>query len=128
MSTTSDAMITTFHSSGLMAGIAKWSCALRTPTTRPLIPSRTMIGAITRVSPTVRSSSDSSVNSGMITPATRMNSTVIVVRTVTIRPNSAAASCSASLRFLCSSSSEKTGTKAADSAWSANSERIRFGT
>ena len=123
------AMITRFQTSGESAGIVKWSCALSTPTSSPLRPSRITIGNSTRLSPTVRSSSAGVVlNSGMISPAARMNSTVITLRTTRISPNSAPASCSASLRFLCSSSSENTGTKAAESAESANSERTRFGT
>ena len=71
------AMITTFQTSGASAGIVKWSCALRIPTTSPLSPSSTTIGNSTWLSPTVRSSSagvDSSpVNSGISTGASRMN-------------------------------------------------------
>ena len=71
-------MITRFQTSGASAGIVKWSCALRIPTTSPLRPSRTTIGNSTWLSPTVRSSSagvDSSpVNSGISTGASRMNS------------------------------------------------------
>ena len=64
----------------------------------------------------------------MITPASAMKITVITPSTTRIRPNSALARCSASLRLSCSSSSVNTGTNAADSAESANSERTRFGT
>ncbi len=57
-----------------------------------------------------------------------MKTTVIAVSTVRISPNSAPASWNASLRRFVSSSSVKTGTKAALSAESANRLRIRFGT
>ena len=108
-------MITTFQTSGEIAGIAKWSCALSIPTSRPLMPSRITIGNSTRLRPTARSSSAAlSMKRGMITPARSMNSTVMTLSTVRIRPNSAAASWNASLRCLCSSSSVKTGTKAAE--------------
>ena len=50
-------MITRFHTSGEIAGMAKWSCALSIPTSRPLRPSRITIGNITRLRPTARSSS-----------------------------------------------------------------------
>jgi hypothetical protein len=122
-------MITKFQTSGEIAGIAKWSCALRIPTSRPLRPSRITIGNSTRLRPVARSSSAvPSMKRGMITPARSMNSTVMTLSTVRIRPNSAAASWNASLRFLCSSSSVKTGTKAALSAESANRLRTRLGT
>ena len=110
-------MITMFQTSGASAGIVKWSCALRIPTTRPFRPSRTTIGNSTWLSPTVRSSSagvDSSpVSSGISTGATRMNSSVRTVSASRISPASAAASWTASRLRLCSSSSEKTGTNAA---------------
>ncbi len=50
-------MITMFHTSGVSAGIVKWSCAFRIPTTRPLSPSRITIGKSTRDRPTVSASS-----------------------------------------------------------------------
>ena len=125
-------MITTFHTTGAIAGIAKWSYALRIPTTSPLSPSSTTIGNITRDSPTVRSSSSalnlSPVIGGMTYGAMTMKSTVIAPSTTRISPNSAPASWKASLRFFCSSSSVKTGTNAALSAESATSARSRFGT
>ena len=65
---------------------------------------------------------------GITTGAITMNTTVITPRATRISPNSAPASANASLRFFCSSSSVKTGTKAAVSAESATSARIRFGT
>ena len=68
------------------------------------------------------------VKSGMITPASAMKITVITPSTARISPNSAPARLNASRRRPLSSSSVKTGTKAAESAASANSERIRFGT
>ena len=46
---TSAAMITRFHTSGAIAGIAKCSWALRIPTTSPLSPSSTTIGNSTRL-------------------------------------------------------------------------------
>ena len=64
----------------------------------------------------------------MIHGATRMKTTVSVPSTTRMRPNSAPASSNASLRFFCSRSSVKTGTKAALSAESATSARTRFGT
>ena len=63
----------------------------------------------------------------MITPAKAMNSTVMALSTVRIRKNSVEASLKASLRRPCSSSSVKTGTKAALRAASANSERTTLG-
>ena len=123
-------MITTFQTSGEIAGIAKWSCALSIPTSRPLRPSRITIGNSTRLRPDgqVVERRDPSMKRGMITPARSMNSTVMTLSTARISPNSAAASWNASLRCLCSSSSVKTGTKAAQSAESANRLRTRFGT
>ncbi len=122
-------MITRFQTSGESAGTVKWSYALSIPTTSPLRPSRITIGNSTRLSPTVRSSRAAlSVKRGMMRSAPAMNSTVIAVSEARMSPNSAAASWSASLRLSCSSSSVKTGTKAADSAESANSERTRLGT
>ena len=53
---------------------------------------------------------------------------MMALSTVRIRKNSVEASLNASLRFPCSSSSVKTGTKAALRAASANSERRTFGT
>ncbi len=70
----------------------------------------------------------SPVKSGMITPAVRMKNAVIAPRTSRITKNSVEASRKASLRLFWSSSSVKTGTKAAEIAASANSERTRFGT
>src|ERR671931_198461 len=64
----------------------------------------------------------------MMIPAQTTNSTVIAPRTVRIRKNSVDASRKASLRRPCSSSSVNTGTKAALSAASANSERTTLGT
>ncbi len=101
------------------------------PTTRPLRPSSTTIGNSTRESPTVSWSSPaenpSPVSGGMITPASAMNTSVIAPSTTRISPHSDAASAYASRRRPFSSSSEKTGTKADDSAASATSARIRFG-
>ena len=57
-----------------------------------------------------------------------MKTIVTAPSTTRISPNSAPASSNASLRLRCSSSSVKTGTKAALSAESATSARIRFGT
>src|SRR3954454_14618473 len=129
---TSTTRITTFHTSGAIAGIEKCSYALRIPTTRPLTPSRTTIGNRTRLRPTVSSSRRcvnwSPVNSGMITPAARMKNSVIAPRIAMIRTSSVRARRNASLRLPCSSSSVKTGTNAALSAASANSERTRLGT
>ena len=72
-----------FHTSGVSAGIVKWSCAFRIPTTRPLSPSRITIGKSTRDRPTVSASSCavnwSPVNSGMITGASAMKAIVISV-------------------------------------------------
>jgi hypothetical protein len=56
-----------------------------------------------------------------------MKTIVMIVRATRSSPASAAASSNASLRFFCSSSSLKTGTKALESAASATSARIRFG-
>ncbi len=64
----------------------------------------------------------------MMTPAASMNTTVITLSTTRISANSAPARCSACLRCCFSSSSVKTGTNAAESAASANSERTRLGT
>ena len=52
MSPTIPATITTFQTSGAIAGIVKWSCELRMPTNRPLRPSSTTIGNSTWLSPT----------------------------------------------------------------------------
>jgi hypothetical protein len=68
------------------------------------------------------------MNSGMMNPAHATNRTVIAPSTVRIRKNSVDASLKASLRRPCSSISVNTGTKAAPSAASANSERTTFGT
>ena len=68
------------------------------------------------------------MNSGMTNPATAMNSTEIAPSTVTMRKKSVDASRKASLRRPCSSSSVKTGTKAALSAASANRLRTTLGT
>ena len=65
---------------------------------------------------------------GITHGAMTMNSSVIAPSTTRISPNSAPASWNASLRFCFSSSSVKTGTKAALSAESATSARSRFGT
>src|SRR4051794_33942929 len=64
----------------------------------------------------------------MITPAARMKTAVIAPRIARIRTNSVLASWKASRLRPFSSSSVNTGTKAALSAASANSERTRFGT
>ena len=132
MSPTIPAMITTFQTSGVSAGIVKWSCALRIPTTSPLSPSRITIGNSTRLRPTVRSSSaglnSDPVKSGISHGAMPMKSSVMTVSERSRRPAIAAAAWSASRRRFCSSSSEKTGTKAELSAASATSARIRFGT
>jgi hypothetical protein len=125
-------MMTTFQTSGLMAGTAKWSYALSTPTTSPLSPRISTTGNSTWLSPTVRSSRRASkaspVKAGMTTPAIAMKSTEIAPRTARIRKNSVEASRNASLRRSCSSSSVKTGTKAALSAASANRLRTTLGT
>ena len=64
----------------------------------------------------------------MITPARATKSTVIAPSTVRIRKKSVEARRMASLRLPASRSSVNTGTKAAPSAASANSERTTFGT
>ncbi len=90
----------------------------------------TRIGKSSCESPTVRSSvawSKPGANSGMSTGASRMNSAVSSPRTTVIRRIRVEARRNASRRFLSSSCSVKTGTKAACSAASANSERTRFG-
>ena len=110
------AMITTFHTSGAIAGIVKWSCTLSTPTARPVSPSRITIGNSTWLSPMQRSSSagvnSSPVKGGTITGASRMNAIVISVSATSSRPASAAASWYASRLRFSSSSSLKTGTNA----------------
>ena len=74
-------MITRFQTSGAIAGIAKWSCALRMPTASPLSPSSTTIGNSTRLRPdgqrVERGVNSLPVNGGMINGATRMKTTVI---------------------------------------------------
>ena len=88
MRTTIATMITTFQTSGEIAGIAKWSFAFSTPTSRPLRPSRITIGNSTRLSPTVSASSagenSGPVKIGMITPASAMKITVITPSTARI--------------------------------------------
>ena len=125
-------MITTFHTAGEIAGIVKWSYDCRIPTSRPLRPSSTTTGNSTRESPTVSASSGAlnvgPVNSGMITPAARMNTAVIAPSAISMIQNSVEASRSASLRLPCCSSSVKTGTNAADKAALANRLLARFGT
>ena len=84
-----------------------------------------------RERPTVRSwngASWSPTKSGITRPAPRTNSTVIEPRTVTISSSSAEARRAASRRLPCSSSSVKTGTKAALRAESANRLRTTLGT
>jgi hypothetical protein len=79
----------------------------------------------------VRSSNGASwspMKSGITTPAPTTNSTVIAPRTVTISSSSAEARRKASRRLPWTSSSVKTGTKAALSAESANRLRTTFGT
>ena len=124
-------MITRFQTSGAIAGIENWSCALRIPTARPLRPSRTMIGNRTCESPAHSASSagvnSSPVKTGITTGASQMNSSAIAPSATSSRPASVLASCSASRRRLCSSRSLKTGTNADESAASATSARIRFG-
>ena len=124
-------MITTFHTSGAIAGIVKWSWTLRIPTASPVSPSSTTIGNRTWLSPMARVSSagvnSSPVIGGMITGARRMKTSVMTVSATSSSPASEAASSIASLRFFCSSSSLKTGTNALESAASATSARIRFG-
>src|SRR3954464_11694131 len=96
------------------------------------MPSSTTIGNSTCASPAVRWSSSgenwSPVNSGMIWPARRMNSAEIAPRTARMITERLLASRNASRRLPCSSRSVNTGTNAALSAASANSERMRFGT
>ena len=58
-------MITTFHTSGAIAGIAKWSWTLRIPTARPVSPSRITIGNSTWDRPTA-SASSAGVNSSPV--------------------------------------------------------------
>ncbi len=90
------------------------------------------MGNSTRLRPTASASSSGvysgPVNSGMITPASAMKITVITPSTARISPNSAPARLNASRFSPFSSSSVKTGTKAADSAASANRLRTRLGT
>src|SRR4051794_11110495 len=120
-----------FQTSGLIAGIAKWSCALRIPTVRPLRPRMSTTGKSTRDRPTQRSCtacSSSPTKSGITTPAPTTKSTVSAPRTVKINRNSVDASRNASRRRPCSSSSVKTGTKAALRAASAKRLRTTFGT
>ena len=70
------AMITMFHTSGAIAGIAKWSWTLRIPTARPVSPSRITIGNSTCDRPTASASSagvnSSPVKSGISHGAIRM--------------------------------------------------------
>src|SRR3954447_10742995 len=125
-------MITRFHTSGAIAGMAKCSYALRIPTTSPLRPRITTIGNSTRLRPIVSWSSScvnaSPVNSGITTPAARMKNAVIAPRIPRINTKSVLASWNASRLRSFSSSSVNTGTNAALSAASANSDRTRFGT
>ena len=67
------------------------------------------------------------MKTGITTGASQMNSSEIAPSTTSSSPASALASCSASRRRLCSSSSLNTGTKADESAASATSARIRLG-
>ena len=68
------------------------------------------------------------VSSGMITPAARMNTIVIIPSTVSITQKSVRARCSASsLRSFCSRS-VNTGTNAADRTALANRFATRLGT
>ena len=66
-------------------------------------------------------------NSGMISPAVSMKTIVIAPSTASIRKNSVDASRNASFLRPCSSISVKTGTNAALSAASANSDRTTLG-
>ncbi len=87
-------------------------------------------GNSTRERPTVRASSACSLaptNTGIISPAVSMKSTVIAPSTASIRKNSVDASRNASFLRPCSSISVNTGTNAALSAASANSDRTTFG-
>ena len=94
----------------------------------PESPSRITIGKRSRESPTARSKSPPGVpNSSTINGAM---STKIAVRPVVISRTSQKivdATRHARARSPFSSSSLKTGTKAPESAWSATSERTRFG-
>ena len=89
-------MITMFHTSGAIAGIAKWSWTLRIPTARPVSPSRITIGNSTCDSPTASASSagvnSSPVKSGISHGAIRMKPSVISVSPTSSSPASAAAS------------------------------------
>ena len=113
-------MITRFHTAGERAGIVKWSYDCRIPTSRPFRPSSRITGNSTRDSPTVSAFREAlnvgPMNSGMITPAARMNTAVIAPSPMSMIQNSVDASRTASVRRPFCSSSVNTGTNAADSA------------
>ena len=67
------------------------------------------------------------VSAGMITPASRMNTATSAPIPNRITKKSVEASWKASRRRLRSSRSVKTGTNAAETAWSATSVRSRLG-
>ena len=124
-------MITTFHTTGAIAGIVNSSKACRIPTRSPVSPSSSTTGNSTCASPTVSALSAAEkelpVNRGMITPAKAISSAVIPPSPIRMIQNRLEASRKAS-RFRPSwSSSVNTGTKAADSAACAKSPATKLG-